>query len=49
MMLFLAFFILAALHFGGIVVLPLWLVFAPLILWFVIVVLLGAVFAWALS
>jgi hypothetical protein len=38
---FIAFFVLAALHFGGIVALPLWLVFAPLALWAVVVVILA--------
>jgi hypothetical protein len=44
-----AFFILATLHFGGFVVLPLWLVFAPLIYWFVVMVLLASFVVWARS
>jgi hypothetical protein len=46
-MLFLAFFIMAVLHFGNFVVLPLWLVFAPLGVWLSFVAILGGVAMWA--
>lgn len=46
-MLLFAFFAMAVLHFGGIITLPLWLVFTPLIAWIVITVTLAAIVIWA--
>lgn len=48
-MLLFAFFVMAVLHFGGIIALPLWLVFTPLIAWVVITIILAAIVIWAKS
>lgn len=46
-MLLFAFFAMAVLHFGGIVALPLWLVYAPLFAWIFVIIFLAAIAAWA--
>ena len=47
MLLFFAFFVMAVLHFGGFVVLPLWLIFAPLGIWLTLAAIIGGIGFWA--
>ena len=48
-MLMFSFVVLCVLHFGGILTLPLWLVFLPLIGWVAALVFLAAIALWARS